>query len=101
MKVLIMAMLGILMVSGCTGTEPDRFNRRFPDGLRPPGNMSFEMSEENVSQVRQAFESAESADELSGYCDANRMLCGYYCRTINPEHEFCSRFNLTDRRVPI
>ncbi len=23
--------------------------------------------------------------------------CGYYCRNINPEHEFCSQFNITRR----
>ncbi len=94
----IMVIFGILLISGCSNSEPNHSDRRFPGNMRPYGNMSFEMSEEDISQVKDTFESAESTDDLSGYCDSNPMLCGYYCRSINPEHDFCGQFNLTNRR---
>ena len=81
----------VLLVSGCVGSFTGA-HRGFPPG-KGQWNGSFQPSEEDLSEVSAVFESAGGFEELSGYCETKGFLCAYYCRTINPDYEFCSQLN--------
>lgn len=81
---------GIILVSGCVGSRPDMPERRFHGDI-------VQMDNETLEEVRGVFETGDS-QEIGEYCNQSMLSCGYYCRTINPEHEFCGQFNSTFRR---
>lgn len=68
--------------------------RRFTGNRFPGGN--FTLNESKINEVSAVFDNAETPDGITEYCNNHRMECGYYCRSINPDHEFCS--NLRDVR---
>lgn len=53
----------------------------------------MQLTDEQIQSVTSFFESTTDINEITDYCDnqENRMLCFYYCRTINPDHEICSQ----------
>jgi len=53
---------------------------------------SFQISEQSKAEVTSLFESNPGQDSLTSYCGQNRMNCAYYCRSINPNNDFCSQF---------
>jgi hypothetical protein len=67
--------------------------RRFFGGGFPRGNFTLDDLDENqINEVSDVFENAETSEIINEYCNEHMMECGYYCRNINPNHEFCSRF---------
>ena len=80
-----------LLVSGCVGGFAGA-HRDFPPG-EDQWNGSFQPSEDDIAEVTGVFDSAGGLENISGYCGTNRFLCGYYCRTINPDHGFCSQLD--------
>jgi flagellar basal body-associated protein FliL len=72
--------------------------RRFPDGRFPGGNNTrfppenITLDENKIKEVSAVFENAETYENITEYCGSHRMECGYYCRNINPGHEFCNNF---------
>jgi hypothetical protein len=63
--------------------------RRFFFGF-PRGN--FTLNESKINEVSVVFENGTSED-VTEYCNEHRIECGYYCRNVNPEHEYCSNFS--------
>ena len=62
------------------------------------GRNNFMQIDSNTqAQVTSVFENAASINDINTYCDTNstdRFACMYYCRTINPQNQFCSQLNL-------
>lgn len=56
---------------------------------------NFQLSESQINEIKSFFDSNPSQEEINNYCNTNRMNCMYYCRTINPDDEFCNSLNLT------
>jgi flagellar basal body-associated protein FliL len=79
--IVAVAALGVFFVFG----RPGRmfFGRGFPMG-------NFTMGEENITRVTGIFENAGTHEEITNYCNENRFECMYYCRNIDPGHEFCA-----------
>ena len=59
---------------------------------------SFQISEETKSSIVSFFDAASDMNEVTSYCNQNRMYCSYYCREINPEHEICSQIQMPANR---
>jgi len=57
----------------------------------------MQLTDEQIQIVTAFFESTTNINDITTYCDnqENRMLCFYYCRQINSNHEYCSQ--LTQR----
>ncbi|MBU0959286.1 MAG: hypothetical protein KKB31_05065 [Nanoarchaeota archaeon] len=57
----------------------------------------MELSDAQIQSVTSFFEGTTDINEITTYCDnqENRMLCFYYCRQIDSDHEYCSQ--LTQR----
>jgi len=53
----------------------------------------MKLSDEQIQSVTSFFESTTNIGEITNYCEnqENRMLCFYYCRQINTNHEYCSQ----------
>lgn len=69
--------------------------RRLLFGGFPGGN--FTLDENQINEVSGVFENAGTSEDIAEYCSEHRMECGYYCRNVNPDHEYCS--NLFDLRT--
>ena len=48
------------------------------------------MDDETLEMVRNVFETS-SVEEISAFCEDYRMACGYYCRVVDSDHEYCSK----------
>ncbi len=60
-------------------------------------NNFAQINDNTKAQVTSVFENAATIDDINTYCDTNstdRFACMYYCRTINPQNQFCSQLNL-------
>jgi hypothetical protein len=69
--IIILAAISVFFVAGFGRF----FAGRFPG---PRGNFTLDQSE---------------IDEVSGiFENDHRIQCGYYCRNVDPEHEYCSSF---------
>ena len=88
---IVLASLGALLVSGCVGSGPGMPGGRFQRDFMGIDNATIE-------EARGVFEN-RGMPEIGEYCNRSRFTCGYYCRAINPEHEFCGQFNSTFRRL--
>jgi hypothetical protein len=67
-------------------------NNRPGQGFR--GDFSqMQLSDSQIQSITSFFESTTDINEITTYCDnqENRMLCFYYCRQINSDHEYCSQ----------
>ena len=67
-------------------------NNRPGAGFR--GNFQqMQLSDEQRQSITSFFESTTNIDDITSYCNnqENRMLCFYYCREINSNHEYCSQ----------
>lgn len=51
----------------------------------------MQLTDEQIQSVTSFFENTSDTNEITDYCNNNRMECFYYCRTINPDHEICSQ----------
>jgi len=51
----------------------------------------MQLTDEQIQSVTSFFENTSDTNEITDYCNSNRMECFYYCRTINPDHEICSQ----------
>jgi len=51
----------------------------------------MQLTDEQIQSVTSFFEKTSDTNEITDYCNNNRMECFYYCRTINPDHEICSQ----------
>ncbi|HJX50332.1 MAG TPA: hypothetical protein VJ438_02625 [Candidatus Nanoarchaeia archaeon] len=51
----------------------------------------MQLTDEQIQSVTSFFEDNFDTNEITDYCNNNRMECFYYCRTINPDHEICSQ----------
>jgi len=66
------------------------FHKSGPDFNR--GNFQqMQLTDEQIQSVTSFFENTSDTNEITDYCNNNRMECFYYCRTINPDHEICSQ----------
>ncbi len=79
--------LSVFVVSGCVNVDDHR-----PWGRMPPGwNLTnFTLDGENISRVSGFFENAGSQEEVNEYCRERMFECMYYCRNVDPGHEFCA-----------
>jgi len=65
-------------------------NNRSGQGFR--GNFQqMQLSDSQIQNVTSFFESTTDINEITDYCENNRMECFYYCRQINSNHEYCSQ----------
>lgn len=77
---------------GGNGTQfPGGDNTRFPGG-----NMTLD--ENKINEVSAVFENAETPGNITEYCNSHRIECGYYCRNVNPEHEYCNNLSYLRNR---
>jgi len=51
----------------------------------------MQLTDEQINNVKTFFESNTDINEITNYCEDNRMECFYYCREINSSHEYCSQ----------
>ncbi len=93
----------VFLFSGCVGNNVGpgnpqrRFDRPFNRTMMniTDGNFSrplTNLTEEQISEMSAVFVNLDS-EQLNEYCQEKRMECGYYCRMVNPEHEFCENIN--------
>jgi hypothetical protein len=97
MKTKWIAVVGIVIVAVIAlalflipGLGIRRFFFAFPRG-------NFTLDENQINEVSGVFENGTSED-VTEYCNEHRIECGYYCRNLNPEHEYCSNFNYPRNR---
>jgi hypothetical protein len=64
-------------------------------GMFPRGN--FTLDENQINEVSGVFDNRTSED-IAEYCNEHRMECVYYCRNLNPEHEYCSNLSYPRNR---
>lgn len=84
-KIIIGLMIGIVIGLIAGYFVPHNLGR---EGF-PEKNNNFQIDEETKNSITSFFESTSDANEISNYCDYNRMNCMYYCKNINSEHEIC------------
>ncbi len=84
-KIIIGLVMGLMIGLVAGYFVPHNFSR---DGFSERGN-EFQIDDETKNSIISFFDSTEDTNEISDYCDANRMYCTYYCKDINPEHEIC------------
>ncbi len=85
MYVMLLLAASVLFVSGCVGG--------------PPTGRMMHPGDEDMADVAEIFKSAGGLGEITSYCSDKLFLCGYYCRTIEPENDFCSQLDFRmDRR---
>ncbi len=67
------------------------FHKNVPGpGFR--GNFQqMQLTDEQIQSVTSFFENTPDINEITDHCNNNRMECFYYCRNINPNHEYCSQ----------
>jgi hypothetical protein len=76
----------ILALFFIQGPRTRRFFMGFPRG-------NFTLDESQINEVSGAFEGFETSEDVTEYCNEHRMECGYYCRNVNPGHEYCSNLS--------
>jgi hypothetical protein len=99
--ILVVAVIAIAVIAGIAlalfftrGFGAGRFpGDRFPgfNGTQPPGG-NITLNESAINEVTRVFDNAGTTEEITEYCGGHVMECGYYCRNINLDHEFCSSF---------
>lgn len=57
-----------------------------------------ELTDSQIQSVTSFFESTTDITKITEYCNTqeNRMLCFYYCRNVNQNHQYCTQ--LTQER---
>jgi len=60
-------------------------------GGRDFGNSNFQLSQEQISNVTDFFNSNPDSTQTEAYCSQNRGMCFYYCRQVNPNADYCSQ----------
>ena len=94
---LLIGIVVLLLISNLFFGYMFFFNNNNPrQGVR--GDFSqMQLSDEQINDVKNFFSSTTNINEITTYCgnQENRMLCFYYCREINSNHEYCSQ--LTQR----
>ena len=63
-------------------------------------NNFTQIDDATKAQVTSVFNNATSIDDINNYCNTNRFACMYYCRTINPQNQFCSQLTYPTRGAP-
>lgn len=67
------------------------FHKNTPNFIGGVQQMQIQLTDEQIQSVTSFFENTSDTNEITDYCNNNRMECFYYCRTINPDHEICSQ----------
>ena len=76
---------------------PENFERKRPQNLEGGRLEGMQkLTEEQILEVQEFFNSNPDNGEIKSYCQENRMYCGYYCTQINPNHEYCE--NMSSQR---
>ncbi len=70
--------------------------RRFLGDRFPKGN--FTLDENKINEVSAVFENAETSGNITEYCSIHRIECGYYCRNVNSENEYCNNLSYLRNR---
>jgi hypothetical protein len=70
--------------------------RRFFGDKFLRGNITLD--ENKINEVSDVFENAETSGNITEYCNSHRIECGYYCRNVNPEHEYCNNLSYLRNR---
>lgn len=50
---------------------------------------NFQLNQIEINAVTDFFKNNPSSEEITNYCNNNRMNCFYYCRNINTEADYC------------
>ena len=86
----IIVVLILLLISNLFFGYMFFFHKSGPDFNR--GNFQqMQLTDEQIQSITSLFESTSDTNEITDYCNNNRMECFYYCREINPNHEYCSQ----------
>ncbi len=87
---LVIVVLILLVISNLFFGYMFFFHNNQPNFNR--GNFQqMQLTNEQIQSVTSFFENTLDTNEITDYCNNNRMECFYYCRTINPDHEICSQ----------
>lgn len=78
---IIIGWIGGYLISGV-------INKPNPDFQR--GNFQgFQIDDTTKQEIVSFFENTNDINEITSYCEQNRMNCFYYCSEVNSEHEVC------------
>ena len=80
--IVVVVIIVVIIISGPFIMRPLRFEDR------------FNFDENSLREVTEYFENS-TTDVLTEYCNIRMPQCGYYCRNVNPEHDFCDTLNYT------
>src|SRR4030043_2458969 len=64
------------------------FHKNTPDFR---GFQQMQLTDSQIKSVTSFFESTSDINKITDYCNSNRAECFYYCRQVNPNHDFCSQ----------
>jgi hypothetical protein len=92
-KFLITGLVAVVVIAAIIVSIPF-IMRTLRFGSPRPGLM-FNPDENALKEVSEYFGNSTTGT-LTEYC-TNNFLCGYYCRNVNPEHDFCDALNYTIR----
>lgn len=86
---LLIVLVALLLLSNMFFGYMFFFHKPKPDfqGRMP----QIQLSDDEINAIESFFNSNPSAEEITDYCNNNRMNCAYYCMNIDQNNDFCSQ----------